>query len=162
MKKREKIIGMVVALILVGTSLVMAYGPGMGMQKGRGIVNYQQGNIALLSPEKRNKLFQMRNRFLEETSKLRSELFNRIEKMRLLMFNPNASDEEVIAAQKALMDVHNQLSQKRLEFRLKLRKEFPNFTLGFGPGIGSWGHGLHMGLGMRGGCGRTLSGISPW
>lgn len=123
-------------------------GPGWG---GPGFMN--------LSPEQAGKLFDLRQKFLNDTAKLRKQLcINRVEMMGL--WRAEKPDEKAIQAkQKALNDLRGQLQEKAIAFRFEARKIAPQLGQCFGPGMG-WGRGF-MGPGFHGGFACPYYGGGP-
>ena len=125
-----------VALIssLLLTSSAMALRCGWGMRMGGVGCILGPGAcgpfwIPNLTAEQSAKLTELQKNFIEETSKLRSELaVKRIELNQLLaQLHPNP--EEVIAKQKELSHLQSQLQQKCVSNQLEMRKIIPEEQL---------------------------------
>jgi Spy/CpxP family protein refolding chaperone len=102
-----------------------------------------------LSPEQAGKLFDLKQKFLNDTAKLRKQLcINRVELMGL--WRTEKPDEKAIQAkQKALNDLRGQLQEKATTFRFEARKIAPQMGWCFGSGMG-WGRGFMGHGGMMG------------
>jgi len=137
-----------------------AYCSGQGPGWGRygGAPGYQ-GN---LSAQDMDKLNQERLAFLEDTSGLREQLYQKQLELRSELAQQNPDAAKAAALQKEVSDLQGQLNQKRVEHRIKMQKENPEFFAGrgYGPGYGYGPHGgMGMGYGPRGyGMGRGFAG----
>lgn len=121
-------------------------GPGWG---GPGFMN--------LSPEQAGKLFDLKQKFLNDTAKLRKQMcISRVELMGL--WRAEKPDEKAIQAkQKALNDLRGQLQEKAIAFRFEAHKITPQLGWCFGPGMGRGFMGPGgMGPGMGGGMGSGM------
>ena len=120
-------------------------GPGAGYgPKGYGGQGYQ-GN---LSDEELSKLTQERKAFFEATSDLREQLYQKELELRSELAKPEPDAKKAAGLQKEISGIESELDQKRLDHRIKMRKNFPQ--LGFrGQSYGRGGRG--MGRGMYGG-----------
>ncbi len=119
----------------------MGYG-GQGYQ-GRGY----QGD---LSDEDIAKLDKERQAFFEATSDLREKRYQKELELRSELAKPEPDAKKAVGLQKEISDLESQLDQKRLEHRIKMKKDLPRFGnrgYGYGP------RGRGMGRGMYGGGG---------
>jgi Spy/CpxP family protein refolding chaperone len=101
-----------------------------------------------LSPEQAGKLFDLRQKFMNDTAKLRRQMcIGRVELMQLWR-TENPDEKAIQAKQKALNDLRGQLQEKATAFRFEARKIAPQMGHCFGPGMG-WGGGFmgHGGMG---------------
>jgi Spy/CpxP family protein refolding chaperone len=122
------------------------YGP-----KGYGGQGYQSN----LSDEESNKLNQERQAFFEATSDLREQLYQKELELRSELTKPEPDAKKAAGLQKEISGLESDLDQKRLEQRIKMRKDFPQ--LGFrGQGYGRGRSG--MGRGMMYGGGNCFGG----
>jgi Spy/CpxP family protein refolding chaperone len=95
-----------------------------------------------LTPDQAGKLFDLRQKFMDDTAKLRKQMMvTRIDLAGL--WNANKPDEKaIVAKQKELNALRGQMQEKMVAFRLAARQVAPQFGQGFGPGMGpGWGHG---------------------
>jgi Spy/CpxP family protein refolding chaperone len=115
------------------------YGP-----KGYGGQGYQ----SKLSDEESNKLDQERQAFFEATSDLREKRYQKELELRSELAKPEPDAKKAAGLQKEISNLESELDQKRLDHRIKMRKNFPQFGLR-GQGYGRGGRG--MGRCMYGG-----------
>ena len=128
-------------------------GPGYGMHRGwgQGPRGYDdQGYQSDLSNEDIAKLDKERQAFFEATSDLRENLYQKELELRSELAKPEPDAKKATGIQKEISNLESELDQKRLDHRIKMRKDFPQS--GFrGDGYGPRGRG--MGRGMYGGGG---------
>ena len=128
-------------------------GPGYGMHRGwadgprgYGGPGYQSD----LSEEDLAKLNKERQSFFEDTSDLREKLYQKELELRSELAKPEPDAKKASGLQQEISSLEGELDQKRLEQRIKMRKDFPQYRYrGKGYGRGGWG----MGRGMYGGGG---------
>jgi Spy/CpxP family protein refolding chaperone len=128
-------------------------GPGYGMHRGwgQGPRGYGgQGYQSDLSDEDLAKLDKERQAFFEATSDLKESLYQKELELRSELAKPEPDAKKAAGLQKEISNLESQFDQKRLDHRIKMRKDFPRS--GFrGDGYGPRGRG--MGRGMYGGGG---------
>ena len=124
------------------------WGPGGGYgPKGYGGQGYQ-GN---LSDEELSKLTQERKAFFEATSDLREQLYQKELELRSELAKPEPDAKRAAGLQKEISGIESELDQKRLDHRIKMKKNFPQ--LGFrGQGYGRGGRGMNRGMYGGGDC----------
>jgi zinc resistance-associated protein len=160
MKKTMMIAG---ALFLVAAIAypVFAWGPGWGgMYRGMGWGNGPMygGNsgygYGTLDKEQATKLDQLRQKFFNDTTTLRNDLWNKSRELDSIVNTENPDTAKAEALQNEISDLRSKLSQKRLDFQLEARKIVPNAdrSEGYGPGYGRGmrGYGPGYGPGMMG------------
>ena len=128
-------------------------GPGYGMHRGwgQGPGGYgYQGYQSDLSDEDTAKLDQERQAFFEATSDLRENLYQKELELRSELAKPEPDAKRAAGIQKEISNLESELDQKRLDHRIKMRKDFPR-SGARGYGYGPRGRG--MGRGMYGGGG---------
>ena len=128
-------------------------GPGYGMHQGwgQGPRGYgDQGYQSDLSDEEIAKLNQERQAFFEATSDLREKRYQKELELRSELAKAEPDTKKAAGLQQEISDLESQLDQKRLDHRIKMKKDFPGFGAG-GYGYGPRGKG--MGRGMYGGGG---------
>ena len=139
--------GKKVTLWLLALALVLSLGlagsawsrpMGMGMGHGRGMMN--------LTPEQGGKLFDLKEKFRTDTASLRKDLMVKHLEMKALWKAENPDEKAILAKQKELNALKDQMSVKMVTFRLEAKKIAPNAFLGMGRHHGG-------GMGMGGGCG---------
>jgi hypothetical protein len=127
-------------------------GPGSGWaQKGYGGPGYP-GNM---SDEQIEKLNVERQAFFNDTSDLRQSIYQKQLELRSEMAKNEVDENKALSLQKEISDLKGQMAQKRIQHRIRMQKENPDFFSGRGYGYGSrgMGHGFHgkgMGRGFRG------------
>ena len=126
-------------------------GPGYGMNRGWGGGPYGgQGYQSDLSEEDMARLDKERQAFFDATSDLRETLYQKELELRSELAKPEPDAKKAAGLQKEISNLESELDQKRLEQRIKMRKEFPRSGYqgyGYGP------RGRGMGRGMYGGGG---------
>ena len=134
-------------------------GPGYGMHRGwsdgpRGYGG--RGYQSDLSAEDFARLDKERQTFFEATSDLRESLYQKQLELRSELAKPEPDAKKATGLQTEISNLEGQLDQKRLDHRIKMRKEFPRSGyMGQGYGRGGWGKGRGMyggGYGTGGGC----------
>ena len=111
---------------------------GMGMGHCRGMMN--------LTPEQGGKLFDLKEKFRTDTASLRKDLMVKHLEMKALWKAENPDEKAILAKQKELNALKDQMSVKMVTFRLEAKKIAPNAFMGMGRHHGG-------GMGMGGGCG---------
>ena len=141
--------GKKVTLWLLALALVLSLGlaasawsqpMGMGMGHGRGMMN--------LTPEQGGKLFDLKEKFHNDTASLRKDLMVKHLEMKALWKAENPDEKAIQAKQKEINVLKDQMSLKMVTFRLEAKKIAPHAFLGMG-----MHHGGGMGMGMGEGCG---------
>ena len=128
-------------------------GPGYGMHRswGQGPRGYDdQGYQSDMSDEDMANLDKERQAFFEATSDLRENLYQKELELRSELAKPEPDAQKAAGIQKEISNLESQLDQKRLDHRIKMRKDFPRSGYR-GDGYGPRGRG--MGRGMYGGGG---------
>jgi len=124
----------------------------------------QRGSVApgtqgYLSDEQINQLDKQRQAFFEETQNLRENLYQKEFELRSELAKEDPDAQKAAGLQAEISELTAQLDQKRIDHRLKMKKENPEFFAGRGYGQGGRGmgrgfNGPGMGRGFRGqGCG---------
>ena len=153
----KKFYGVVVAvfLVLFATS-VFAVGPGAGYGAGCG-AGYGAGPQGIdLSKDQQDKMWQLREKFNNDTSALRYEMFQKRTELRTLFADPKATEAQILAKEKEVNTVMQKMHDRMVRFKLDQRKIYTPEQLKQigergGPGFG--GHHGRGGGGMMGGCG---------
>jgi hypothetical protein len=167
MKNLSKVIIIVAVIGIVGYAATSfaGWGPGWGRgggycngprsgwaQKGYGGPGYQ-GNM---SDEQIDKFNTERQAFFNETGDLRQSLYQKQLELRSELAKQEPDAKKAVEIQKEISELESQLSQKRVEHRIKMQKENPEFFSGQGYGYGG---GRGMGRGFYGkGMGRGFQG----
>ena len=112
---------MLIALIL-GLITYSAYAVNFGSGDHRGFnrtSNKPQENKSLnLSPEQEAQLKGLRDKFLQETAFLRSEIPIKLAELRTLWTNPNPDKDRINAKKKEIMELYTELQFKATDNRL--------------------------------------------
>ncbi|HKI49505.1 MAG TPA: periplasmic heavy metal sensor [Desulfobacteria bacterium] len=124
------------------------WGAGGGQGGGPGYCWRNQGNNAALSPEQQQKLNTLDQKFFNETSTLRNNIWSKQTEMSLLLNGENPDVEKLRALQKEITELKGQMAEKRLSYTLETRKVAPQATYGGGYGRGRGGFRGNRG----GGC----------
>jgi Spy/CpxP family protein refolding chaperone len=157
--KLNKILVMVTIVAVVGFGAYafagwgMGYGPqgwghmGTGWHHG----GYgTQGYPSELSDEHISKLNKDRQAFIEETSDLRETLYQKELELRAELAKKDPDAKKAVTLQKEISETESQLDTKRVEHRLKMKKENPEMFSGRSYGYGGRGMGRGMGPGFGG------------
>jgi zinc resistance-associated protein len=137
MRKALSIIG---TLLLVAAIAIPVYARGQGGGKshqrmGYGKANscycWQQGKVYdNLTDEQRRQLQELYQTFSNEKARLRNEIRSKSAELNTLLNSPNPDDEKAKAFQKEISDLRAKLDQKRVNFRLEVRKIAPDVQFG--------------------------------
>ncbi len=122
-------------------------GQGSGWaQRGSGPAGYQDN----LSDEDLDKLNKERQAFFEDTRELRENLYQKDLDLRSELAKKDPDTKLAVGLQKEISELEGQLGQKRVEHRITMQKENPDFFAGRGYGQGR-GYGKGQGYGKGGG-----------
>lgn len=140
-------------LLSLTTLLAVAVAWPAAAQPGRG-----RGMMAPLTPEQAAQVFDLRQKFMNDTAALRKEMFvKRAELMAL--WQAETPDEKAITAKlKELNALKGQLLEKGVAHRLALKKIAPQAAMW---GWGGWGCGMGMGKGWGMGPGMGRGPMAP-
>ena len=154
----KKLITVLGVLLLVGVMAypVFARGPGWGGGcsgwgsgggQGGGPENCwrNQGGNPALAPEQQKELNNLDQKFFNETSSLRNNIWNKQNEMTQLLNGENPDTAKLQTLQKELSTLKSQMADKRLAYRLETRKVAPQGTYGGGYGRGRGGYGGNRG-----------------
>jgi zinc resistance-associated protein len=132
---------------LAASSWARPWGGGMGGM-GCGMMGAMN-----LSPEQAGKLFDLKQKFMNDTADIRKQMMVKHAELAALWKAEKPDEKAIVAKQKELNAVKGQMQEKSVAFRLEARKIAPQFGQGFGHGMGMGrgmgGHGMGMG---PGGC----------
>jgi Spy/CpxP family protein refolding chaperone len=104
-------------------------GCGMEMRMGMGPGTCWALSFPDLTAEQSAKLTDLQKRFIEGTSKIRSDVAVKRIELNQLLNQPQPNTEEVMAMQKELLNLQSQLQQKCLSSQLEIRKIVPEEQL---------------------------------
>jgi len=147
--------------LLVALSLTLVLGLAayawtqpMGMGKGHG-----PGHKMNLTPEQAGKLFDLKEKFRSDTVNLRKAMLIKRLEMKALWKAENPDEKAILAKQKEINGLRDQMAEKMVPFRLEAKKIAPQAAF-FGMGMGRR-HGGGMGMGMGGACCMGGPGMAP-
>ncbi len=152
--KRWKVGILTLLLLVLATVGAYAYGPGHGYGPGAGPDPGFVGPFGFaaklnLSNEQMEKMWQMKEKFRNDTQKVRYELFQKRLEMRALFSDPKSDDAAILAKQKEMNALRQNMADKMVEFRLAQRKVLTHEQLKKLGEVGSGGglERMRMGLG---------------
>jgi zinc resistance-associated protein len=149
MEKARLSLVLMLALVL-SLSLASSSWARMGMGGGPGAMN--------LTPEQAGQLFDLRQKFMNETTNLRKEMWLKKAELAALWRAEAPDEKQIRAKQKEMNALKDQMQEKALAFRMQARKIAPQGAMGMGPGCGmGMGRGGGMGAGMGPGPGMDPS-----
>ncbi|NIQ91245.1 MAG: Spy/CpxP family protein refolding chaperone [Deltaproteobacteria bacterium] len=159
----KKVLTTLGILVLVGflAAPVFAHRYGGGKNyggPGSGPCWYEGGN---LTDDQRAELEKLHQQYVDDTAKLREEIWNKSAELDTLLNSSNPDPKKAKGLQREISDLKTKMSDKRLDFELKARKIAPNarsgrgYGKGYGRGYGhghggGYHHGYHGGYGHRG------------
>jgi zinc resistance-associated protein len=148
---------MLMLMLVLGLSTAAWAGPfghGHGRGYGHGFMN--------LTPEQAGQLFDLKQKFMDDTAAQRKAMWVKRAELRALWKAENPDAKQIVAKQKELNAVREQLMEKSVAFRLQARKICPQIGKGMGKGMGRGaGMGSGMGMGMGSGMGMAMAGDGP-
>ncbi len=134
-------LALILSLGLAAMAGAQPMGMGMGMGMGHG-----GKHMMNLTPEQAGKLFDLKEKFHNDTANLRKALLIKRLEMKALWKAATPDEKAILAKQKEINALRDQMMEKMVPFRLEAKKIDPNFGMGHGMGMG-WGHGCGMGPG---------------
>ena len=165
MKKLTTILVTLIAVTAL-TASAFAFGPGWGRGHGGGA--YYGGDVTALSElnltaEQTAKINALRETHLKDIKPLQDKMFSKRGELRLLWLQQNPDQDKILAVQKEIRTIRDQMQDKMTTQRLEVLKvltpeqqeKVKSFRMGrgFGPGMrggsGFQGGGPGMGM-MRG------------
>ncbi len=132
MKKKTLTVGLLLALGLILTLGFASWANpfGMGGPQGHGRHGgHWQKKFANLTPEQAGKLFDLRQKFLDDTAGLRKEMLVKRAELRALWRADNPDEKQIVAKLKEINGVRDKLQPKFVALRLEVKKLLPK-----GPG----------------------------
>jgi len=100
-----------------------------------------------ISESQQAELDKLHEQFVNDTAKLREDIWNKSAELDTLIESPNPDATKVKALQKEISDLKAKMADQRVDFELQARKIAPNARVGRGYGRG-YGHGQGRGYGM--------------
>jgi len=161
--KRSLVVVSLVVVMVLGAMSAYAYGPGFGPRWKGGPCRegFEPGDGPALTPEQKTKLQELRQKFINETAKLRGEILTKGLELQALWTNPKAEAKTILDKEKELRDLQNQMKDKVLQSKLEARQFLtpeqmasfaPRYRMGYGMNPG-FGRESAKGLGMGPGYG---------
>jgi len=161
---------LVTVLVVAGLSAyAFAYGPGWGRGHGGGdcygLYGLDESSLSQLSltPEQTAKINALREANLINIKPLRDKMFIKRGDLRLLWLQTNPDQNKILATQKEIRTLRDQMQDKMTAYRLEVFKvltpeqqeKLKSFKMGrgFGPGMYGSGPGAGPGPGIGGGPG---------
>lgn len=132
MKKLYVVIGLLALVALATTGFAVGPGtdpgqaggvqggPGAGFHRGHG----SWASDLNLTPEQQDKLSTLRKTHWEEVKPLRDQMFQKRKEMRDLYTNPAVDDATILAKQRELNVLQQQMQDRMVQFKLDQRKVF--------------------------------------
>lgn len=147
---KKWLVGLMAVMIVVAATGAFAFGPG-----GRGGCGAYGGGFGPdggpgafgrldLSKEQFDKMWQLKDKFQNETKDLRYQMYQKRLEMRKLFADPKADDAAIRAQYAEMSGLRQKLQDKRIEFKLAQRKILTAEQLqelGEGPAEGGFGRG---------------------
>jgi zinc resistance-associated protein len=159
-KKMRKVLMTLGILLLVGilAAPVFAHRGGEGKNyggPGSGPCWVEGGD---LTDSQQVELDKLHEKFVNDTAKLREDIWNKSAELDTLLESSNPDATKVRTLQKEISDLKAKMADKRVDFELEARKIAPNARFGRGSGRGyGYGYGRdhhHGQYGHRGGYGQ--------
>lgn len=148
MKRNILLVTAVLAIAFTATS-GFAFGPGKG-RSGDGSPGFGQGVWKNLSKAQQDQIKSLRQKFIDDTYRLRSDIMLKHHQARMLMETSSPDRAELTKLLKDANQLKAQVIEKRIDFMLAAKKVAPElkFRNGF-----ELGHGGFEGRGKKGACG---------
>lgn len=128
MKRKIVTLGLA-AIVLLGVTYVVyaqssGSGPGTGNRWGERSRwrSWEPGKGLNLTPEQRATFREMRRKFMGENAQLMGAIVTKRLELRSLWTDPNSSPEAILAKEKELRDLQNQMKDKVVQGLLEARK----------------------------------------
>jgi Spy/CpxP family protein refolding chaperone len=148
-----------VTVIIVTAFAALSFASGPGWGRGHGGEPYDSSDPAALSQlnltaEQTTKINAFRDAFLKESKPLQDKKFSKRSDLKLLWLQQNPDQEKILAVQKEIRALKDQIQEKRDVYRLNvynvLTPEQKQKSKSCGPGRG-FGHGMRGGAEYQGG-----------
>ncbi len=138
------VLALALSLGLAASSWARPFGGGMGGGMGCGMGGGMMGAMNL-TPDQAGKLFDLKQKFMNDTAAVRKQMVVKRAELAALWKAENPDEKAIVAKQKELNAVRDQMQEKSVAFRLEARK--------ISPQLAKFGHGRGMGMGMGHGGG---------
>ena len=147
----RKVLTILGVLVLVGflTFPVFAHRSGGGKTYGGSGAGPCGSAWVDLPDSQRAELDKLHQQFVDDTAKMREEIWNKSAELDKLLDSANPDPKTAKALQREISDLKAKMSEKRVDFMLQARKIAPNATFGRGYARGC-GRDYHHGYGHHG------------
>jgi Spy/CpxP family protein refolding chaperone len=130
MKKRTSAVAVLLALGLCLTIGLPSWADPPGMSRpgghwGHGRHHGRWGRCAKLTPEQAGKLFDLRQRFLDDTASLRKDIVVKRAELRALWRAEDPDGKQILAKLKEINAIKAKLQEKIVPFRIEVKKILP-------------------------------------
>jgi Spy/CpxP family protein refolding chaperone len=122
----------VIALLVMGLclSLALTSSANPWRMKGHEFHRGHRGKFAKLTPEQAGKLFDLRQKFLDDTASLRKDMVVKRAELKALWRAKNPNEKQILAKLKEIDSVKAKLQEKVVPFRLAIRQILPKWPEG--------------------------------
>jgi zinc resistance-associated protein len=103
-----------------------------------------------LTPDQSGKLFDLKQKFFNDTAKVRKQMFVTRSELAKLWEASQPDEKAIVAKQQELNKLRGEMQTKGVAFMLAARKIDPQLGQGYGPGWGHMGRGMGRGMWGRG------------
>ena len=154
---KKMMVVLTAAAVVLGVAYAYAHGPGFGAGFGPGRGYGQCGTCGdygtsnPLTQDQRTQLQELRKKFFDETASLRESMHTKREELRSLWSDPKADPQAIMAKEKELGTLQDQMRDMAVQQRIEARKVLTPEQLSQ-LSEGGWGRGQ----GFRGGEGRMV------
>lgn len=124
---KKTIIRLLILTLALGLGLTTAAWAGP-MGKGMG-----GGWAANLTPEQSAKIFELKQKFMNDAAPLRQQMLQKRTELAALWQAPTPDQAKIAAKQKELNALRDQMQQKQLDFQMQVRQITPNAPMGISP-----------------------------
>jgi Spy/CpxP family protein refolding chaperone len=147
MKKILIVLAMV--LVLAGATFVYAVGPGSGPGPRGGCLGFGKGTS--LTEEQKTQFQELRQKFHDETAKLREQIWAKRQELRTLWSDSKSDADAILKKEKEVRDLQDQMRDKAVQMKLEARNILTPEQLAESGKFGDPGSGRRPGKGR--GCG---------
>lgn len=146
-KNKLALMGLLTLTLILGLA-ASSWAQPMGMGPG----GMGRGCMMNLTPEQAGMMFDLRQKFLDDTANLRKQMSIKRTELTALWKAETPDQNQIVAKEKELNALRDQMGAKAVAFKLAARKIAPQ--AGMGPGMGSgMGPGAACGMGPGAGAG---------
>src|SRR5512136_2468143 len=123
---KKMIVVLTAVAVVLGVAYAYAQGPGFGPGPGRGLGQCGDcgkcGKSASLTEAQRTQLQELRKKFFDETAPLRDSIHAKRQELRSVWSDPNAKPEAIVAKEKELRSLQDQMYDAAVQQKLEARK----------------------------------------